>query len=70
MADDTKRTKLISIKVTERMEIDLMRLAASRERSLSDFIYGGMRLRLYGDIVRLDDIATQFTSSDLINRAE
>ena len=70
MADDNKRTVLISVKVTERMALDLLRLSTSRERSVSDFIYGGIRQRLYGDIVRLEDIAAQFTTSDLVNRRE
>ena len=70
MADDSKRTVLISVKVTERMALDLLRLATSRERSVSDFIYGGIRQRLYGDIVKLDNMAARFTSSELVNRRE
>ena len=59
MIDDGKRTELISIKVAERMANDLLRLATLRERSLSDFIYCGMRQRLYGDVVRLEGAATK-----------
>ncbi len=70
MADDGKRTELICVKVTERMALDLLRLAALRERSVSDFIYGRMRQGLYGDIVKLEDMAAQFSTSDLVNRRE
>ena len=67
MADDGKRTEVICVKVTERMALDLLRLSASQDRSISDFLYGAVRQRLYGDIVRLDANAQQFTSSDHVN---
>jgi len=67
MADDRKRTELISVKVTERMYIDLGRSAAARDRSVSDAIYVAMRHYLYGNIARLDRNA-QLTSSDDVNQ--
>lgn len=69
MADDGKRTEVICVKVTERMALDLLRLSTSQERSISDFLYGVLRQRLYGDMVRLEAVAAQFTSSDHVNRA-
>lgn len=67
MADDGKRTEVISVKVTERMALDLLRLSASQDRSISDFLYGVVRQRLYGDIVKLEAIAAQTISSDHVN---
>jgi hypothetical protein len=69
MADDGKRTETLCVKVTERMALDLLRLATSQERSTSDFLYIALRQRLYGDIVRLEDALTRFTSSDKVNQA-
>jgi len=69
MADDGKRTELVCVKVTERMALDLLRLATSMDRSTSDFLYGAIRQRLYGDIVKLEQTAAQFTTSDKVNEA-
>ena len=66
MADDVKRTELISVKVTERMALDLMRSAASRNRSVSDAIFVAMRHWLYGNIARLDRDA-QFTTAHKVD---
>jgi hypothetical protein len=52
--DEGKRTEVVSFKVTERVERDLMKLAARDDRTLSDFIYRLVRRQLYGDIGRLD----------------
>jgi hypothetical protein len=68
MADDGKRTELVCFKVTERMALDLLRLATSQDRALSDFMYGMTRTRLYGDIVKLDAIAEQSTRSDKVDQ--
>lgn len=70
MADDGKRTEIVCVKVTERMALDLLRLATSEQRSHSDFMFLLLRQRLYGDIVRLADAAEQFTRSDKVNRDE
>lgn len=67
MSDDGKRTELICVKVTERMALDLLRLSVSQERSVSDFLYGALRTRLYGDMVKLENMAAQFTTSDKVN---
>lgn len=67
MADDCKRTELISVKVTERMALDLLRSATSRNRSVSDAIYVAMRHWLYGNIARLDRDA-EFISSHKVDQ--
>ena len=53
MADDGKRSELVCFKVTERMALDINRLAAIDDRSLSDFMFLLTRQRLYGDVARL-----------------
>jgi hypothetical protein len=68
MADDGKRTELVCVKVTERMALDLLRLSVSQERSISDFLFGALRTRLYGDIVKLETMAAQFTTSDKVDQ--
>lgn len=70
MADDGKRTELICFKVTERMALDLLRVATAQDRSVSDFIFGLVREKLYGSIVKLDAIAEQSTRYDKVNRAD
>ena len=69
MADDGKRTELACTKVTERMMLDLNRLAALDERSMSDFMYRLIRQRLYGDVARLSTNGRS-TSSDDVDRAD
>lgn len=54
MADDGKRTEMVCTKVSERMALDLLRLATNSDRSISDFIHGLLYQRLYGDVIRLD----------------
>ena len=68
MADDGKKSELVSAKVTERMLLDLSRLAALDERSLSDFMYRLIRQRLYGDVARLSTDARS-TSADKVDAA-
>lgn len=53
MADDNKRTESVCTRLTERMSLDLNRLAAIEDRSLSDFLYVIVRRHLYGESVRL-----------------
>lgn len=67
MADDNKRSELVCFKATERMALDLNRLAALDDRSISDFMFGMLRRRLYGDIVRLDSMQSQSTKSDEVD---
>lgn len=67
MADDGKRTETICVKVTERVALDLLRLAASDDRSVSEFMYGVIRQRLYGDVARLER-THQITTSDKVYR--
>lgn len=69
MADDGKRTELACTKVTERMMLDLNRLAALDERSMSDFMYRLIRQRLYGDVARLST-DSRSTKSDDVDRAD
>jgi hypothetical protein len=67
MADDGKRGELVCFKVTERMALDLNRLAAVDERSLSDFMFLMTRQRLYGDVARLSN-GVRSTSSDKVDQ--
>ena len=55
MADDGKRSEMACTKVTERMILDMNRLAALEERSLSDWLYRALRQRIYGDVARLSN---------------
>jgi hypothetical protein len=66
MTDD-KRSEVISFKVTERMAVDLLHLAAADDRSMSDYLYGMVRRKLYGDVVRLEAVASQSTKHDEVN---
>ena len=68
MADDHKRSEMVCFKVTERMFIDLGRLCALEDRSVSDFMFGMLRRRMYGDMVRLESLRGQSTSSDEVDR--
>lgn len=56
--DDRKRDVTMSFKGTERMRDDLARLADSETRSPSDILYWLVRQILYGEIVRLDALAS------------
>ena len=69
MADDGKRSELICFKVTERMALDLNRLAALDDRSLSDFMFLLSRGRLYGDVARLST-DSRSTRSDKVDRGD
>jgi hypothetical protein len=53
MADDGKRSEMVCTKLTERMFIDLGRLAALDDRSLSDLLFMMIRRELYGRTVKL-----------------
>jgi hypothetical protein len=66
MSDD-KRSEVVSFKVTERMALDLLRLAAADDRSMSDYLFGMLRRKLYGDVVRLEQRG-QSTTHDEVNR--
>jgi len=57
MSDDGKRSELVCTKVTERMALDLLRLAVSEERSISDCMYRLLRSHLYGNVNRLDALS-------------
>ncbi len=63
MADDGKRTENVCTRVTERMLVDLSRVAAIEDRSLSEFIYLALRKELYGAIVRLPSQSGELQSS-------
>lgn len=62
LPDDRKRSETMSLKVTERMREDLERVAESQSRSPSDLLYRHLRQYLYGEMVRLEALATQFPS--------
>lgn len=68
MSDD-KRTEVVSFKVTERMALDLLRLAAADDRSMSDYLFGMLRRKLYGDVVRLEQRG-QVTTHDEVNHRD
>ena len=53
MADDGKRTEVLCTKATERVALDLLRVASLDDRSPSEYIYLLIRQHLYGEIVRL-----------------
>lgn len=65
---DEKRSEVISFKVTERMAVDLLHLAAADDRSMSDYLFGMLRRKLYGDVVRLEQATGQSTKCDEVNR--
>ena len=46
MADDTKRDEPVTIKLTEQVLLDLNRVAASQERSMSEYLYLVIRKHL------------------------
>jgi len=52
MADDGKRSEIICTKVTERVALDLLRLAALDEKSVSEWLNVMIREKLYGSMVR------------------
>lgn len=58
---DEKRTEVICTKVGERMALDILRMAAIDDRSVSEYVYLVLRQRLYGDIVRQETAARQST---------
>lgn len=68
MADDGKRTEMLCTKATERVALDLMRLAALEDRSLSEYLYLMIRRQLYGHMVRVESAESQSTKSDKVDR--
>lgn len=54
--DDRKRTEIASTKLTERMELDLDRLLAVEDRTMSDYLFRLIRRDLYGQRGRLDEL--------------
>lgn len=56
MSDDRKRSELVCTKVTERMALDLLHVAAVEERSVSDCMYRLLRCHLYGTVNRIDTL--------------
>jgi hypothetical protein len=67
MADDRKRSEMASTKITEQMMLDMSRLAAIEERSLSDWLYRVIRQRIYGDVAKLS-IDGRSTTSDKVDQ--
>ena len=70
MADDRKRDEPVTFKVTERMFVDLNRVAALEDRTMSDLLFLMLRRHLYGAIVRADAASEQITTSDKVHHAE
>ena len=67
MADDGKRSEVISTKATERVALDLLRVSALDDRSPSEYVYLLIRRHLYG-IVRADEPTTQPGSVDKVDQ--
>jgi len=67
MADDRKRSEMASTKITEQMMLDMSRLAAIEERSLSDWLYRVIRQRIYGDVAKLS-MDSRSTTSDKVDQ--
>ncbi len=54
MAEE-KRSETICTKVGERMALDILRMAAVDDRSVSEYVYLVLRRQLYGDVVRMSN---------------
>jgi hypothetical protein len=63
VTDEGKRTEVVSFKATERMALDLLRLASADDRSMSDFLFRLMHRELYGAIGRLESAGSQVETS-------
>ena len=50
MACDAKRTEEVKLRLTEREFLDVSRLAAVDERSITEFIVRALRLSMYGSL--------------------
>lgn len=70
MADDGKRSEVICCKATERVALDLMRVAALDDRSPSEYMYLVLRQHLYGEIVRLDGRVEQHAKVNKVDRGD
>lgn len=70
MADDGKRSQTVSVKVTDRMRLDIANLAATKGKTESDYIYGYLRLLLYGEVTRIEALAAKVMSVDVVDRGE
>jgi hypothetical protein len=63
MADDRKRDEQVCSRVTERMFIDINRLAALEERTASDWLYVALRAKLYGEVHKLSTTAVSTSAA-------
>ena len=70
MADDGKRSQTVSVKVTDRMRLDIANLAATKGKTESDYIYGYLRLLLYGEVTRIEQLAAKVMSGDNVDRED
>ena len=61
MSGDDKRTEVICTKVSERMALDILRLASLDDRSVSEFVHLALREKLYGATMRLAERDGQST---------
>lgn len=68
MADDGKRTEVISTKLTERMALDLLRAASSEDRTISEFLFLLIRRDLYGRHGKAGDDPAQSTKPNDVDR--
>ena len=54
-----KRSETLCTKVQERMALDILRLAAMEDVTVSEFVYRALREKLYGAIVRYEAVERQ-----------
>lgn len=57
MAEDGKRSENVCAKVSERMLLDVNRICAVEDRTLSEYLYRLIRNDLYGKSERLNEIS-------------
>lgn len=67
MADDRKKEEQVCARVTERMLLDLNRLAALDDVKVSGLIYTILRRHLYGDAARLSNGVQSTTAGNVDN---
>ncbi len=61
MPDHDKKTEVICTKVSERMALDILRLAAIEDRSVSEWLNLLLREKLYGASIKLSSHLEQST---------
>lgn len=65
-----KRSKLICFKVSEEMEIDLMRAACVEDKTMSAFMYDVAERELYGRMVKVRRVGGQAAAVDQVDQSD